>query len=178
MNTTNNNSVTHLLWGVGGLIAGSYLARQSINEAKKSRAEIDYPDETEDAYTEVTELLQEWIPAEECEDEYDFVEDLAFYLQGNSDLDVEICPHTPEGQPDIVIEDLIALELKLGLSKKERDRAIGQCAGYSRQWLTLLVVIGAPLTKTKRLIELLEDKDLQQIEVWTVEVDIEEELDD
>lgn len=169
MEGTKSDGNAHLVWAIGGLIAGTFIARKAISDSKKSRAELDHPDETEDVYTEVTELLGVWEPNDECEDESDFLYDLAKHFEQNSELVVEVCPDGPEGQPDLVIEDLVALELKHGLKKSERDRAIGQCMGYSRLWITLLVVIDAPLTKVKRMIELMEDRRLEQVEVWTVD---------
>ena len=75
-------------------------------------------------------------------------------------------PNSPEGKPDILIGDLIALELKVNPSKNEINRCIGQCAGYSRLWITWMIMIDAPSSKIGRLEELLIDKGLEQIQVW------------
>lgn len=166
MNNNENQNWSHLAWAVGGLIAGSWLARNEIEESKKSRAELDYPEAAEEAYDEIGELLDDWEPDEDCETEKDFTEDLAAYLYENTNLEIEICPDTPEGKPDILIGDLIALELKINPSKNERNRYIGQCAGYSRLWITWMVIIDAPQSKIGRLEELLVDKGLEQILVW------------
>lgn len=157
---------SHLAWAVGGAIAGSWLARKQIEESKKSRAELESPEEAEEAYGEIGELLDEWEPDPNCESEDDFTQDLADYLETNTDWEVEVCPDTPEGQPDILIGDLIALELKINPSKSERDRCIGQCAGYSRLWITWMVIIDALSSKIGRLEELLKDKRLEHILVW------------
>jgi hypothetical protein len=148
------------------LIAGSWLARNEIEESKKSRAELDCPEDAEEAYDEIGELLDDWKPDPDCETEADYTEDLAAYLDANTDWEVDICPDTPEGKPDILIGDLIALELKVNPSKNERNRCIGQCAGYSRLWITWMVIIDAPSSKIGRLEELLIDKGLEQIIVW------------
>lgn len=157
---------SHLAWAVGGAIAGSWLARKQIEESKKSRAELENSEEAEEAYEEIGELLDEWEPDPNCEGEDDFTQDLADYLDANTEWKVEVCPDTPEGQPDILIGDLIALELKINPSKSERDRCIGQCAGYSRLWITWMVIIDAPSSKIGRLEELLKDKGLEHILVW------------
>ena len=145
---------------------GSWLARSQADEAKKSRAELDDPDQAEDVYNDIRDLLDAWEPAPECETEDDFTHDLADYLDEYSDWEIEIYPNTREGKPDIVIGDLLALELKCAPSKGECDRAVGQCAAYSRQWITWLVVIDATATEVGRLQDLLFDKRLEQIEVW------------
>ncbi len=142
---------SHLAWAVGGAIAGSWLARKQIEKSKKSRAELECPEDAKEAYGEIGELLDEWEPDPNCESEDDFTKDLVDYLKANTDWEVEVCPDTPEGKPDILIGDLIALELKINPSKSERDRCIGQCAGYSRLWITWMVIIDAPSSKIGRL---------------------------
>lgn len=166
MENKENQNWSHLTWAVGGLIAGSWLARKHIEESKKSRAELESPEDAEEAYQKIGELLDDWEPDVDCKSEEDFTQDLADYLAANTDWEVEICPTTPEGKPDILIADLIALELKVNPSKNERNRCIGQCAGYSRLWITWMVIIDTPSSKIGRLEELLIDKGLEQIIVW------------
>ena len=166
MNNNGNQNWSHLAWAVGGLIAGSWLARNEIEEAKKSRAELDCPEDAEEAYDEIGELLDDWEPDAECETEDDYTQDLADYLDANTDWEIEVYPNSPEGKPDILIGDLIALELKINPSRNETNRCIGQCAGYSRLWITWMVIIDAPSSKIGRLEELLIDKGLEQIQVW------------
>ncbi len=156
----------HLAWAIGGAVVGSWWARSQADEAKKSRAELDDPEGAEEVYCEIRDLLDAWEPDAECETEDDFTQDLAGYLDECSDWDIEVYPHTYEGKPDIVIGDRLALELKLAPSKGERDRAIGQCAAYSRQWITWLVLIDSSATEVERVRDLLLDKGLEQIEVW------------
>lgn len=157
---------SHLVWAIGGAIVGSWWARSQTDEAKKSRAELDDPDLAEEVYNDIRDLLDDWEPDRECEMENDFTQDLAEYLEEYSDWEIEVYPSTNEGKPDIVIGDLLALELKCAPSKGERDRAVGQCAAYSRKWITWLVIIDATATEVGRLTNLLKDKGLEQIEVW------------
>ena len=158
MNDKGNQNWSHLAWAFGGLIAGSWLARNEIEEAKKSRAELDCPEDAEEAYDEIGELLDDWEPDADCETEDDYTQDLADYLDENTDWEIEVYPNSPEGKPDILIGDLIALELKVNPSKNEINRCIGQCAGYSRLWITWMIMIDAPSSKIGRLEELLIDK--------------------
>lgn len=167
MDNNGNQNWSHLAWAFGGLVAGSWLARNEIEESKKSRAELDCPEDAEEAYDEIGELLDDWEPDAECETEDDYTQDLADYLDANTDWEIEVYPNSPEGKPDILIGDLIALELKINPSKNETNRCIGQCAGYSRLWITWMVIIDAPSSKIGRLEELLIDKGLEQILVWS-----------
>lgn len=157
---------TNLAWGLGGLLAGSWWVKDQTDESKKSRAERDHPDDIEDVCLEIGELLDQWEPHEDCESEDDFTKDLANYLEDNTDWEIQVGPDTPEGQPDLLIGDLLSLELKRDPSKSERDRCIGQCAGYSRLWVTWIVLIGTSARKVGGLEELLADKGLDRILVW------------
>jgi len=148
----------------GGLFAGNWLSRIKLEESKKSRAELEAPEASEEAYKDVLELLSEWKP-EGYDTEKEFTEDLFDYLKTNLDWKIEQEPSTREGKPDILVEDLIVLELKVNPGKAEQDRAIGQCAGYSREWITLLILIDTPASAEGRIEKLLIDKGLEQIEI-------------
>jgi hypothetical protein len=157
---------TNLVWAAGGAIIGVWWVKNQTEDAKKSRAERDDPDGVKEVCEEIAPLLDIWEPDENCQTEGDFVEDLAEYLQANTDWEIEVAPDTPEGQPDILIGDLLALELKINPSKNERDRCVGQCAGYSRLWVTWIILIDASASTVGRLEDLLADKGLDRILVW------------
>lgn len=161
----NKSGFSHLVALIGGFAIATWAARESLAESKKSRAEIDRPEEAEAAFAEISEILDDWEP-EDCETEADYTHDLAEYLKANIDLEVEICPSTEAGCPDILINDLIALELKVSPNKNERNRCIGQCAHYSRLWITWMVLIDLKPSKAGRLEEVLKDKGLEHILVW------------
>ena len=91
---------------------------------------------------------------------------LANWLNENLEWDIEVRCSMGEGQPDIVIGDLLALELKICPRKSERDRCIGQIAGYSREWMTWIVLIDAPDETANDIEDLLSDKGLHGIQVW------------
>jgi hypothetical protein len=157
---------SHLLWGVGGIATGAYLASSSKRKSLLSRSEIDYPDDVNEVKQEIASLLEKWQP-EEFDSESDYTDDLFDFLTENSEWEIELYPDSPEGKPDILIGDLLALELKVNPGKSERDRLIGQCAGYSRQWVTWAIIIDSPESKVGRLVDLLKDKGLDHIEVWS-----------
>lgn len=166
MSAAKGTNWSHLAWAIGGAVVGSWWARTQVADAKKRRAELDDPDGAEQAYNDIRDVLDAWEPDPECETEDDFTYDLAEYLEENCDWEIEVYASTREGKPDILVGDLLALELKYGPSKGEFDRAIGQCAAYSRQWITWLVVIDASASQIGRACDLLLDKGLEQIEIW------------
>ena len=145
---------------------GAWWVNNQSDEAKKSRAERDDPEGVEEICEEVGAALDAWEPAAECDTEDDFVEDLSEYLLDETGFEIEVCPDTAEGQPDILIEDRLALEMKIDPSRSGRDRCVGQCAGYSREWVTWIVLVDAPASKVGRLVRLLKDKGLEPILVW------------
>ena len=89
---------------------------------------------------------------------------------------VEKRARTEFGNPDIIIDDRLALELKLGPHEGEKDRLIGQCCKYSVEWVTWAVVLGMSRKKARQLVKLLQKKSLHYIEV--IEYDLFQEDDD
>jgi hypothetical protein len=84
----------------------------------------------------------------------------------NTNWEIQTMPVTQHGTPDILIGDLLVLELKVDSNKGERDRVVGQCAGYSRQWVTWMVLVDASASHVGQLEDLLTDKGLERILVW------------
>jgi hypothetical protein len=149
-----------------GGIAGAALIQNHHDEAKKSQAEKDDPDGVKELCEIVGDLLQDWCPRW-YEREDDYTEDLVEYLDANLDdeIEVELRTSTSRGIPDILIDDRLVLELKVAPSKGERDRLVGQCCDYSREWVTWAIVIDMPKHKVRELEELLKSKSLHYIEV-------------
>jgi hypothetical protein len=165
-NGTDRANLTHLLCAAGGVLAGAWWVKNETEQAKRSRAEVDDPALVEDVCEDVGDVLDAWEPDPKCECEDDFTRDLAAYLTEATDWDIEVCPETSQGQPDILIQDVLALELKVDPNKSERDRCIGQCAGYSREWVTWIVLIDAEASKVGVLERLLAAKGLDHLLVW------------
>lgn len=166
MNDASHNSgFSHLVTLIGGFAIATWAARERIAESKKSRAELDRPEQAEEAFGEIAEILDGW-ELVDCETEEEYTHDLADHLTANTELVIEICPTTEAGSPDILINDLIALELKVSPNKNERNRCIGECAHYSRLWITWMVMIDLKPSKAGRLEEVLEGKGLEHILVW------------
>jgi len=72
---------------------------------------------------------------------------------------------TDLGVPDVLIDDRLVLELKVGPHEGEKDRLIGQCCKNSVEWVTWAIVIDMDEEKRDELVELLAKKSLHYIEV-------------
>jgi hypothetical protein len=166
MSDDSNKKWEHLVWGIGGLLLGNWLTRQQMDDSKKSRAERDDPQQSQELYEEMGDVLDDWEPTAGCKSEDDYPRDLAAYLESETDWGIELYKSTPEGKPDIIIGDLMVLEVKINPGRNEINRLIGQCAHYSRQWMTWMVVIGAGASTLGELERVLADKGLDHIEVW------------
>jgi hypothetical protein len=66
--------------------------------------------------------------------------------------------------------------LKVSSRKSERDRLVGQCCEYSRGYVTWAIVIDWPEERVEKLVDLLEAKCLNYIEV--IEFNEDEDDDD
>jgi len=166
MANKNDLNLSHVLFGVAGAAIGASVVNHQIDEAKKSRAERDNPEVVSEVCREVWDALDDCELDDSSVTEDDYVRDLANYLKEETGFEVEIRPDTREGQPDILIEDCLAIEVKINPRKSERDRCVGQCAGYSREWVTWIVVVDADASIVGDLENLLADKGLEKIEVW------------
>jgi len=166
MTNKNDLNLSHLIFGVAGAAIGASVVNHQMDEAKKSRAERENPEEVSEVCRVVWDALDD-CELDECNvTEDDYVRDLARYLKDETGFEVEIRPDTREGQPDILVEDCLAIEVKINPRKSERDRCVGQCAAYSREWVTWIVVVDAGGSVVGDCENLLADKGLERIEVW------------
>ncbi|SRR6266699_1089400 len=156
---------------VGGGLLGAAWQRDQTEETKKSRAEREFPDKVEEVRDEIEHALDSWQPGEDNTMEDDFVKDLAKHIRAETGYIVEVNPSTREWRPDILVEAAVALEIKVNPSKGERDRCVGQCAGYSRLWATWIVLIDASPSGEQDLYDLLVDKGLDHIDLSNILVD-------
>lgn len=166
MRDPSQSVLTHLACIVGGALVGAAWCQSETEERAQSVAEREDPDGVRAVCRDVSRVLEEWQPNTNCECEDDFVDDLADWLDENLDWGIEVRRTTLEGQPDIIIGDLLVLELKINPCKSERDRCVGQIAGYSREWVTWVVLIDSPSETVDEIEELLDDKNLNGIQVW------------
>ena len=152
---------------------GQRFVQSHHDEAKKSRAEIEDPHGTEWICTIVWDLLDDWHPPDmDCEDDYTdhlfkfLRREIPHMLEKNDPhVALEKRTGTSHGIPDLLIHDRLVLELKVSSKKTERDRLIGQCCEYSRGYVTWAIVIDWPEERVQKLVDLLEAKCLNYIEV-------------
>src|SRR5580658_1260675 len=137
-----------------GGIAGAALIQNHHDDAKKSQAEKDDHDGVKELCELVGDVLEGWKP-HGYDREDDYSEDLFDYLVAelDDDIEIELRTYTSRGIPDILIDDRLVLELKVDPNKSERDRLIGQCCDYSREWVTWAIVIDMPKHKVRELEE-------------------------
>jgi hypothetical protein len=189
---TDDENLKRLAFALGGGALGALLLKNHYDEDRKSQAEKDDPDGVKWLCDLVGELLKGWSPrGYDTEDKY--TDSLFRYLdqklpealeeeddadsdEGDDDeedneddedeaIELACRERTPYGTPDILIDNRLALELKVDPNKAERDRLVGQCSGYSREWVTWAVVIDMPEDRVRELEELLKAKSLHYIEV-------------
>jgi hypothetical protein len=65
---------------------------------------------------------------------------------------------TDLGVPDLLIDDRLVVQLKVGPHEGEEDRLIGQSCKYSVEWVTWAIVIDMDEEKRDELVELLARK--------------------
>ena len=163
---SNNSHIPKLIIaGIAGALIGSWWKVAQIEDAKKSRSEREDPDFVGEVCSEVGELLEDLEFWDEIEDEDDFRDLLADYLEKETDFDIEVAPSTQFGQPDILIGDAVALEVKKNPNKAEMDRCIGQCANYSREWMTWIILYDTPDLQINYLSDVLVSKGLDNIPI-------------
>jgi hypothetical protein len=131
----------------------------------------------------VWDLIADWHPPDyECEDDY--TDDLLQFLkreigekleEDDPDVTLEMRTGTLQRIPDILIYDRLVLELKVASKKTERDRLVGQCCEYSRGYVTWAIVIDWPDDRIDKLVDLLEAKSLNYIEVIPFDMDEEDD---
>lgn len=171
--------------GLGG-VAGAAIVQSHHDEAKKSSAEREDPEGTEWICDIVWDLLDDWQPPD-MDREDDYTGHLFRFLrreigevleEGDPDVVIEMRTATVHGIPDILIHDRLVLELKVSSKKSERDRLVGQCCEYSRGYVTWAIVIDWPETRVQKLIDLLEARCLNYLEVIEFNEDDDDESDD
>lgn len=159
------NESKWIIAGLAGAFLGAWWRDEQFSRATRSRAQIDDPETAEDARAEISELLEIFEIPDSIDSESEFHELLAEYLEELSEFEIEVAPDTPHGKPDILIGGVLALEIKYQPKKTEFDRLIGQCARYSREWDTWIILINTPESRIRDFEELLEDKGLEYIPI-------------
>lgn len=121
-----------------GLGVGAWLTRR--RSGPLSVAERDRPEDVAEAIRAVDERLVKLKFNGPFHGERHYQRGLANNFRRTLPLPIEEGPATQYGRPDILVNNALALELKVKLSKSAIDRAIGQCLKYSEAWPTWLLV--------------------------------------
>jgi hypothetical protein len=168
-----DDDVKKVLIALLGAVGGAAILQRHHDEKRKSQAERNDPEGTEWICGIVWDLLDDWHPPD-YDREDDYTEDLFRFLRSeigealeedDPDVSLEMRTATLHGIPDILIHDRLVLEVKVASKKTERDRLVGQCCEYSRGYVTWAIVIDWPDNRVDKLVDLLEAKSLNYIEV-------------
>jgi hypothetical protein len=167
------------IFGIGAF-SGAWWVRNQIENAQKSRAEREAPALVEQVCPDVMYVLDQLVLDGEFRNEDAYRQALAQYLRRATGYEVEIAPPTAHGAPDLLVEGILALELKILATKADMDRAVGQCAGYALDWVTWVVTFETPKSRIRSLERLLDDHGLGRILVvdFSDDADLDEDDDD
>jgi len=150
---------------VGGVAIGVGFSAWLASERKRSRAEKERPRHTHQVAEEVDELLNELVLDGDIQTEAEFHDALVSYFEDESEFEVESKPRTASGEPDIVLDDVVAIEIKVNPRKSECDRCVGQVGAFAQEWLTLIVLFDTPPTRVRALLRSLENAELSHVPV-------------
>jgi hypothetical protein len=165
-----------------GGIAGAAIIQGHHDQKRKSQAEKDDPEGVEWICDLVWDLLDDWEPPD-YEREDDYTDDLVQFLRdvlggerGDDGRRISVIKRTKtfRGIPDILIDNRLVLELKVNPREADKDRLVGQCCKYSQEWVTWAIVIDMPDGRVDELVELLDAKSLNYIEVIPFNLDLDE----
>ncbi len=155
------------LIALGGYFVGSWAEKRKAAEGKLSRVERDDPRATEEVVERVEKALARVRFGNHAKRERDITYALTKFLAKElPQYSVEMQPRTGHGEPDILIEATVAVEVKFAMKKADADRAVGQCSNYALQWVTFIVAFATPLSRVQYLENLLADNELDTIEVY------------
>jgi len=153
--------------GALGAGVGAWWAR---NRKKfRSHAEDHDPDLVAAVCLATLEALEDVHVRHRLPNEDAYRDDLAEFLDGEiEDATIEVEPYVDGMKPDVLVEDVLALEVKKDPSKGEIDRAVGQITGYSRLWVTWLVLFESSPSQAGKALRLLERAGLDDVLVIAI----------
>ena len=95
-----------------------------------------------DPFGDIKEQIEKWSPRK-CKTEKEYENSLARYLRSNfEDIDIVQQYAIGRSRADIVIEEEILLEIKVGLDATTKlDRLIGQIEKYEGKWDKPIIVV-------------------------------------
>ena len=136
------NDLNSLFVGAGlGIAATLAYTSWSHEKGRRSRAEREQPELTEAVLDVLHAVFESARLTLDGADEAAYRRRIAGFLRRRHELTVEQEPRVDGRVPDILVEGVVAIEVKLSPRKTEVDRAVGQCVDYAQFWPTLLVVV-------------------------------------
>ncbi len=165
--TTRRKCVVWLLIAfVSGAAVGVAVSYFLQTHSRTQQTNFDRLQPSRNVIEQITQILDQCEPDQTFSGENDFGDWLSDYLRERSDYIIETRPSTPI--PDILVENTLAIELKINPNKSERDRCVSQCVRYihQQQWNTMVVVLDTLPSEVHDLDTLLDLVGLEEVPVF------------
>jgi len=164
MTTRGKCAIWLLVAFISGAAVGATVSHFLQSDRPTQQTSFDWPQLSCDVIEQVTQILNQCEPDRTFSNENDFGNWLSDHLRERSDYRIETRPSTPI--PDILIENALAIELKVNPDKSERDRCVGQCVEYAQRWKTMVVLLDTPPSSANHLDTLLDLAGLEEVPVF------------
>ena len=165
--TTRNKCVVWLLFAfVIGVAVGAAVLHVLQTNTPIQQTSLNRLQPSNEVIEEFTQILNHCEPDQPFSNEIAFEDWLSKYLDDHSDYAIETRPSTEFGIPDILVDNTLAIELKINPDKSKQDACVGQCIGYAQRWYTMLVLLDTPRRDIERLDTLLNRPGLEKIPIF------------
>ena len=165
--TTRSKCVVWLLIAFGtGVAVGAAVSHFLQTDSPTQQTSLNRLQPSDEVIEEITQILNHCEPDQPFSNENAFGDWLSKYLDDHSDYAIETRPSTEFGIPDILVDNTLAIELKINPNKSKQDACVGQCIGYAQRWYTMLVLLDTPWRVRERLDTLLNRPGLEEIPIF------------
>jgi len=165
--TTRNKCVVWLLIAfVIGVAVGTTVLHFLQTDTPIHQTSLNRLQPSNEVIEEFTQILNHCEPDQPFSNEIAFEDWLSKHLDDHSDYAIETRPSTEFGIPDILVDNTLAIELKINPDKSKQDACVGQCIGYAQRWYTMLVLLDTPRRAIERLDTLLNRPGLEKIPIF------------
>lgn len=148
-------------------LSGEWWVKNQLNQAQRSRAEKNEPEVVRAACETIGPVLDRW-EFDFCDSERKYVQCLFDYLcEETENCEIKTAPTDRDKLPDILIDDVLALELRCSLSRMEKDRLIKIVTAYSREWVTWIVLLEISDSQAVALEKQLAEKGLDRTVIFS-----------
>jgi len=166
MTTRSKCAVWLVVVFVSGAVIGSGLCHFLGPDNATGQAAFNQAQIPQNVVNQIAQIVDQCEPNRTFSSENDFGDWLSDYLRQHSDYEIETRPSSPV--PDILVENTLAIELKINPNKSERDRCVSQCVRYvyQQQWDTIVVLLDTPPSEVRDLDTLLDLVGLEEVPVF------------